>query len=114
MRQHWNLRRYPFIWDHPVILYERVTLWFDAQSHQPSKRSKLHIEFVRIYPQIARKPGHLFGGAHQGEADAFLLVLGELVRFHAPDRLQLQETSQELDQGEEEFCEIVLNPFRIE
>jgi hypothetical protein len=26
MRQHWNLRRFPFIWDHRVIPYERKTL----------------------------------------------------------------------------------------
>jgi hypothetical protein len=26
MRQHWNLRRFPFIWDHQVIPYERETL----------------------------------------------------------------------------------------
>jgi hypothetical protein len=26
MRQHGNLRRFPFIWDHRVIPYERKTL----------------------------------------------------------------------------------------
>jgi hypothetical protein len=26
MRQMWNLRRFPFIWDHRVIPYERKTL----------------------------------------------------------------------------------------
>jgi hypothetical protein len=26
MRQLWNLRRFPFIWDHRVIPYERKTL----------------------------------------------------------------------------------------
>ena len=26
LRQKWNLRRFPFIWDHPVIPYERKTL----------------------------------------------------------------------------------------
>jgi hypothetical protein len=26
MRQRWNLQRFPFIWDHRVIPYERKTL----------------------------------------------------------------------------------------
>jgi hypothetical protein len=39
MRQLWNLRRFPFIWDHRVIPYEWKTLW-----------SAMDRGFIRCYP----------------------------------------------------------------
>jgi hypothetical protein len=84
------------------------------QSYEPSERSELQVELAWIHAQFARKPGDLPGGTHQGEADTFLFLLGKFIRFHAPDRLQLQQTPQELDQGKHESCQIVLDPLRIE
>src|SRR5947207_8367855 len=76
-------------------------------------RSEFQIEIFIAQTECFLQLVHFLFEFHQRVAEALDLFIGQIARVHSPQRLFFEESPDELDDGEHEPCQTVLNNFRV-
>src|SRR3990172_527102 len=73
------------------------------------KWAEINVEIFFLKTKLLAQPPDLFGLTHEREAKPFDLLLRERTRIHPADGLFLQEFVEQLDEGQHELTEAVLD-----